>query len=423
MLEKLVCLVSMGVLAGCGQPEPPAMAVMPAVPLSGGGTFHRLEGIRSGNFPSREAICTNFLYRESAGMIADVDGDGVNEVIITSPNFMIYRYDAAVHRLVPVITSPMSDHPVPAGLWFGDLDGDGNVDAFKADGVNYGQRGGKFDVAGWQRWPHDGRGNELHVKDQFTVADVDGDGFLDILSPPASCTDDARPIVILRQVAPRQFQDASDILPVVQHGINVQSIWVGEVAGERIIAAPGWGCGGGNLNVPHLFRERGGKWETVTEVGLDYGAPMGAVGWQGLLFVSYDPEHTAYQINPGRPWQKKELPWKIIPGPRGAMKDGVALAPMIPWGMQTIKIGDQEILLVAHGADSDGLCSTDGRRRGLEVVTAYTGSEARWYQVTGLGDLATAQGEWHWIATGELDGHLALVMGQVDADPAVFLYY
>lgn len=95
-------------------------------------------------FAERDAPFT--LERSSYVQLADLDGDGHDDVVIQAPGPKAYRGDGA-GNFEPMPFEPFADVPAASLLIFADLDGDGDRDAFAGTYVSVNTDGDGYTLA------------------------------------------------------------------------------------------------------------------------------------------------------------------------------------------------------------------------------------------------------------------------------------
>src|SRR5258706_539469 len=177
------CLLSLAGLA-CEAP-------LPVAPPLEGRFVDLTETLDAPPFRVLTTTDTGVEPESAAGAFADLDGDGRTEVVLSFGSWDVprtavaYDYDAASRRLVahPTVALP-AGVPVRAAA---DLDGDGIVDLLApGSGVRvcWGLGAGAFDA---QRILASGDAARAIYFDQLALADVDADGWLDVLAGDGSC--------------------------------------------------------------------------------------------------------------------------------------------------------------------------------------------------------------------------------------------
>jgi hypothetical protein len=117
----------------------------------------------------------------STPALADVDADGVVELIVCSPADSIYCLNVDGSR-VPGWPVPVADAgaTITASPAVGDIDGDGNMEVIvpSSSGRIYGLNHDGTSMAGWPKWVYM---NTSTIAPSPALADLDGDGLLEVV--------------------------------------------------------------------------------------------------------------------------------------------------------------------------------------------------------------------------------------------------
>jgi hypothetical protein len=376
----------------------------------------------------------------TAGMFVDLDGDGLDEVVLS----VIPRDESAAnraYRLAPEGLTAMAAEALPAGttVLAEDLDGDGHPDllnlSHRGDGPLFWGDG----AGGWSG-PELIGGRTLPASERVAVslADLDHDGWLDLLVEGycqlvpffRSGTRTYLPRPHLLQGVPTP--SAYAVMNVELDALGSTLLALGNVTcdgpQESVFGVLEENSQGYPLYTPISLHDGEGSWSRGTEShdgmqSLTYQSPMGVaagdLNGDGLidLVLPLDPIHAV-----------------LLGQAEGALKDvsqdtGLALlyddwgAPMLAWGSAMLDLDrDGRLdLVMAHGddgsrfeeppEDAPPMFATAHLNRGdLSFVDAT--------EALGLG----RRGRWRALAVGDpdRDGDPDLVIGGVGELPRVY---
>ena len=390
---------------------------------------------------------TFFEPEPSIGAFADVDGDGATDVILSflvneaGRSSAAYRYDATMGRLVPMtgITLPV-EQPLWAVL---DLDGDGFVDLISPkNGVDvyWGLGGGAFSsssilVASAPPAVAPGAAG-------FALADIDADGWLDMLSSSKLCCADCKSAHPLLRVGAREFVDRADLVDAASPINPYAMIAVALGPDEMVLGTIGHIC---EPEVgPVFFRQRDrdvdgyprfeptevvspdsvelGPWPVTDPVSLARQAPMGAaigdLDDDGVddLAVTLDPDQLLYR-GAGR-WPLTEMTpdaYRLAHSESGA--------DMLGWGVALIDL-DRDLrkdVVVVHGNDYGAFFEPDSFI-GPQWTTAYWNAGRFQFSDVSAALALDRPGQWRTLSVGDLDadGDADLIVGGLGELPRVY---
>ncbi len=360
-----------------------------------------------------------------AVVLADLDGDGRDEVIV-SPRWAQPTRAPVVFRWADpgLVVAPIT---LPDGVDIrgaADMDGDGTVDLV-AEGpyILWGDGHGGFGPAVPLFDPTcnlgQGTGPTVPVNcgsvenDPFALADMNGDGWLDVLQfyPGPASVDQA--VEVFVRTGPRSFTLTPDLLDLVSRS-NCDSMGVAEIQGSPTLV----------LNVNHgttiplpMFFQRGsdGRWHSTdllppgaASLGIAEGAPMASTacdlngdGRQDYV-VMLDPQTDVFQgTSSGLLLDRSDTAGLLAPSP----VPGYVYPPMAWAGACLDLDGDGRTEIIqACGNDVGGFI--DPRHdSGPQPIRAWTRVGDTWQmgdltQSLGLGQL----GQWHSLTVGDIDG-------------------
>ena len=365
----------------------------------------------------------------TTALAGDIDGDGLPEVILcgrTTPNPIpvVLRYDVGDGSLAlaPEVV-------IPQGRWVAavDLDGDGHLDLFGGErGTDAGPIAWGLGGGAWiDHGPLDATFPSLGVqgfRQAVAVADLDSDGWLDLLMGPNGCCDlDCPEIFPVLRVAERSYRARPDLLSPVNHAAPyaVAALPVAP-GGGMLLAALGRQskCGGQNLA---FYREVGAgddgfpRYEAADPFSSSGFSPLGAASPMGMaagdvdgdgdldLAITLDPAHAMFE-DTGGGWplvdRTDSTGFGVIDAPGGE--------PMVGWGVAFVDLDrdGRADLVTAHGDDFDNPtdpyspATYDGP---MHLTAHWNRGDWTFADVTaalGLGAL----GDWQALALTDLEG-------------------
>lgn len=388
----------------------------------------------------------------TTGFFADLDGDGVDEVVV-GPTALgpeaprgrrpaVYRVDRARDRLVaagPLAGDPVDGVPVAMV----DLDGDGARDVLYAGDlgrVAWGlAEGGFAPVQALVRLDPNGVSVALAHLD---LDDLDRDGWLDVLVASRYCNERSTSLMPLLRVAPRRFEAHPELFPAGAPRISTYSVQVAEFRpGEKLINVTGQGC------APHpesFLIERGEGDDgrprfpffspipsdayfnsftpERTMVVADFAPMASAVGdlnGDGLLdlAMSLDPHHAFYEFRGAWPFADVTA---CVGFPEVRLPSG---SRMIPWAVALLDLnrdGHPDVV-TTHGNDNSSWHQPSAFI-GPQQTTAHLNNSGRAFvDVSARLGLARA-GQWRAMTVGDLDrdGRPDLIVGGQGEFPRVY---
>lgn len=415
-------------------------------PATWGDGFTELVALSQAPFPADATLRDQEQPAPTFGVIGDVDGDGLPEVILTpQPEFgsaVFYTYDAPSGRLVrSPLRLPAGARSVIAAM---DVDGDGVPDLVTADAgreLVYGLGRGVFSLpAGLDPGPEAlERGGHLTG---IHFDDVDQDGWLDVIvAGPRCCLGCRSPMLYLRDGL-RSYANRTELLPSTPYGGASYGVFAAEMGGGELTLVD-FASNCGNSIAPMFYRvsERDSdgypRFEAYDPTPADaffrHGngalspalfAPMAAaatdVDGDGLLdlVVSFDAFQALFSgSGDGR---------LIDRGGRSGMAFSASDLgrPQVPWGIAFLDL-DQDgraDVVATHGNDYGRWLGMANDVVGPQYVTAHRNEGAFYFaDVTESLNLGR-RGQWMSLAVGdlELDGDADLVVGGQGEVPRVY---
>lgn len=366
-----------------------------------------------------------------------------------SPSFepfdaQVRRYDPVAGRLVvesrPTTPQEGRDWGVCLAL---DLDGDGRTDFLTArphHELLWGREGGVEAPTGFTPVVAD---RYVPFWASLNVADVDDDGWLDVITGTSACCVICRDVSVFLRTGARAFADRTALVQEAPAGTGVAVMSVA-LEGEQALLALGNPCG--NQDAPGFYHQRGRdaegfpRYERFDPMPADayfrvraadmkrdraitMWSPMGAAAadldddGRTDLGISLN-----YYI--GRYGARGALPLYDgtgVGGPPETRADGGRA--MIPWGIAYIDL-DQDghaDQIAAHGNDSIVLLDPAQHIGPQFVTVGWNAGNFHFVDVTtalGVG----RRGQWRSLAVGDLegDGDADLIVGGIGEMPRVY---
>ena len=370
------------------------------------------------------------------GIFADIDSDGAQEIVFSAASDgetnrrVVYGYDPETEGLVAEV-DPLGGRGGAA--LFEDLDGDGYRDLLLVRigdlHVRWGEESGGFSSATVLA-PQEVLGDV--ERSAFQLADVDQDGWLDILAR-GECG-----LMILMRTGPRSFEPRPEMLQGYATATPYAlGLWQLPDRPPLVMALGHAMCGfyvslslegsddeGYPLFEPvELYEGKAGPAGNGL-TGLVANAPMASgvsdLNGDGVmdLFLSLNPDHA---ILDGR------AAWPITDPMRESGLHLVASdneVEQLPWGVALLDLDKDGLddVLVAHGDDRSRFQGNDPSAGPQWMTAHYNGGDFRFADATerlGLGQ----RGGFRVLSVGDLDGdHVPdLVLGGLGEPPKVYL--
>ena len=363
----------------------------------------------------------------TGGVAGDIDGDGDPEVLMGSVSSfgsthgaLAWTYRRARGELVPVDLPDVRGDAMPMALL--DLDGDGFLDLIEnRPSVAWGRRGGFEPPVMLVERPDITR--PFQIMGAY-VQDVDGDGWLDVLTGQRDCCPDCRAYRLLLRTGPRTFTERTELIGDNPFG-GSYALLAAPLGPDPMVLATFATCANSeqmfhrqaSLDASGLPRFEGFD---LTRTDADYRreqptpcpnlscrAPMGA--WVGFLdgddrpdlAVSLNPRHDVF-LGSGA-WPLRDLAPQATFTQTRAVE---TLRGMIPWGVAFIDF-DQDGRpdpLNVHG--NDFIPDSDRERFiGVQYPTLHWNAGGlRFVDITPLTGLQVLLGQWRSLWVGDLDG-------------------
>ncbi len=405
--------------------------------------------------PSMPAAYPRAVGREedpmgTAGLLADLDGDGRTELLLSVANdqspsagaALVYRFDEGASRFVAGEGVPVSDRTLV--LAAADLDGDGVIDLLTGTPdarVLWGDPAGAFRAS--TRLDSSALIQGSTSIGTAALDDLDDDGWLDVLLGNQRCCATCQALHPFLRTGPRTFTDRPDLVMDNPVGGLYAVMATTPRPGARLLGAFGVGCG---ERPPAFFRAM-----SVGEEGLplfaafdptppdavyrreasperpcpsiDCRSPMGAA-WGDLdgdgqldLAISLDPLHAFFRGG---------SEWMLADRSEGSSMEEIRSdggRPMLPWGSALLDLdldGRADVVTV-HGDDHEAATNPASYIGPQYATVHWNGGDFRFADVTALAHLGR-RGQWRSLFVGDLDrdGDPDLVVGGLGEAPRVY---
>lgn len=425
------------------------------VPSGFGGGFVDLSAMLDG-MPSAFLTTPTMAQGEdpnpTVGLIADVDGDGVSEVLFAPTSdgpegrtTVVYDYDRA--RGVLALRGALaagSVHDRLDVMAVVDLDGDGAAELVfnrpEAE-VAWGLGGGRFSdpsamVTRTGQWQQSYQA--------LMIDDLDDDGWLDAMMGVANCCTTCREMKVFIRTGTRSFADRTDLLDDAPPG-SAYALLTARMNGERLMFSIGQPCGG--QDSPAFYRMRGRGPEGLPRFApfdpipprafiratdpesdsamrpisrwVPMGTTVGDADGDGNIDVAISLNfYLGLFRNPGGfPFEDHTAQF----GTRPSLSDSGAR--MIPWGIALVDL-DQDgrlDLFAAHGNDHSAYVDPM-YFVGPQRATFYWNAGEMSFGEVGDGVGIERRGQWRSLSVDDLDddGDADLVVGAHEANPRVY---
>ncbi|HZU83897.1 MAG TPA: FG-GAP-like repeat-containing protein [Polyangiaceae bacterium] len=373
---------------------------------------------------------TNLMWTAdiSYGVIGDLDGDGKPELVVSHIYSMpdepgeVYTFDPATSHF-----TRRSDIPIPMGEKVAalvDLDDDGNLDLLmnaEYSEIAWGLGGGRFS----QPMSLAGGTNSGPSFSSVYFDDVDGDGWLDVLTSHGCCDGSCPNLSPQLREGPRLFV-AHDKMVTEQTHVTAWTAFSATFAtGEKVLLPLGLNCDPMSAEFYHQTgRDPQGypAFSAFDPTGMSFplttlGPPMGAaladLDGDGLpdLTLSLQYTHVMLQGQPAWPFQPRTNDTGFA---EVAADAGHA---MIPWGtaLLDVDLDGRPDAINVHGDDDAAFAARPSNPIyvGPQFVTVHwNGGGFRFGDITKETHL-DRRGEWMTLVVGDLDsdGDPDLVVG------------
>jgi len=399
---------------------------------------------------------TNELPERSVANLGDLNGDGIPEIIFANMNWEPQSRANQVFTFDPVTEELLFSEELTKGVasltGFAtgviDLDGDGWNDILASGtpySILYGGETEPFKTS-LSYPPSPAQAEEMRPQGAMHFADIDRDGWLDILLGEGQCEAGSSTMHLLLNDGPRSYSNRGDLLSPLSPNGSPYVVYAGPMAHvEMALFAGGGACSNADPNEPIYIQEgftedgfplfeavdvtpMNAVYKDTPEVSfgpLTMGRPMGAVNadfnGDGTLdfLVTLSKHYALFEGLQDWPMADQTGITSII------AKDTDTGEKMIPWGALPMDVDhDGRLdLIITHGS-GDSLDFLDGP---LAMGPQHTGvywSAGHFYfeeitEITGLMEW----GNWRALVQGDLnrDGLPDLTIGGLGRLPSIYI--
>jgi hypothetical protein len=350
---------------------------------------------------------------ETGGLFADLDGDGTSEVVLThvTPSPGVIRGDTAPKQYHYDGQRLVLDGPFAADVFttagfipraIVDLDGDGFLDVLTSTQIAWGKAGGGFGQPQMLTPNASDRGPVQAVD----VADIDSDGWLDVLLGGAHCKPGTPPLFPLLRTAPRALTETIGLVEQPIYGRSY-AVMTARIEGEPMVGTLYSSCFVPEGNPPPYYRwsadeQAYAPFELLppeyvqTKLTSPMGAAMGDLNGDGLFDLTISEKHDYFAGG--------TLPLTDVTEQTGFHDvPSTTLIPMIPWGVVMVDLDRDTRLdvITVHGNDFKAWFDP-GWVVGPQWTTTHWNQGDFKFQEIQIG--LRREGQWKSLAAGDLEG-------------------